>query len=263
MLYPKLNLTTIIFPTNLNSIGERSFSGCIGLTSITIPNSVTSIGIFAFTNCSGLTSLAISNSVKSINEFAFTNCGGLTGILVIPNSVTLIGAGTFSGCIGLTGLVIPNSVTSIEEEAFLGCTGFTSIYANSITPLDLSLSTDVFRNVNKTICTLYVPLGSKSAYQTANQWKDFTNKVENATTSNPTINNASVNLYPNPTTNNFQVSGFNGIALISVKDLNGKTLLSKQINNSDKININSLSKGIYTIEVNSNEGSIIKKIIKN
>jgi len=138
----------------------------------------------------------------------------------------------------------------------------TSIYANSKLPINLNSSLSVFDGINKTTCILYVPVGSKSAYQTANQWEDFTNIVE-TTTSIPTIINASINLYPNPTTDYFQINGIDGNALITMKDLNGKTLLTKQINSSDKININTFSKGIYIIEVNTNEGSILKKIIKN
>jgi len=84
-----------------------------------------------------------------------------------------------------------------------------------------------------------------------------------ATTAIPTITNSTISLYPNPTTDYFQVNGIVGNAFITMKDLNGKTLFTKQINSRDKININSLFKGIYMIEVNTNEGLINKKIIKN
>jgi hypothetical protein len=65
-----------------------------------------------------------------------------------------------------------------------------------------------------------------------------------------------INLY-------IQITGFESTDLIIIRDLNGKTHLTKQINSNDKININSLSKGVYLIEINTNEGSILKKIIKN
>jgi len=152
---------------------------------------------------------------------------------------------------------------SIGYSAFSACTGLISIYANSTLPIDLSISSNTFSSINKATCTLYVPIGSKSAYQKADQWKDFTNIVETANlTAILTITNAFINFYPNPTTDYFQVSGIKENALISIKDLNGKTLLTKQMNSSDKININSFSKGIYMIKVTTNEGSIIKKIIK-
>ena len=44
-------ITDLVIPESVTSIGEYAFNGCTGLTSITIPNSVTSIGSYAFTEC--------------------------------------------------------------------------------------------------------------------------------------------------------------------------------------------------------------------
>ena len=294
-----IGLNSITIPGSVTSIENYAFMGCTGLTSITIPNSVNSIASEAFSGCNGLTQFVVQtnnsnysaidgvlfyrnqtdliqyptakqgnytipNSVKYIEGYAFYNCTGLKGSLTIPDSVTYISSKTFYGCTGLTGsLIIPSSVTYIFYQAFYGCSGLTSIYANSTLPIDLSTSDSVFYKVNKTTCTLYVPFGSKSAYQVADQWKDFVHIVEMATTAIPTITNSTISLYPNPTTDYFQVNGIDANTLITIKDLNGKTLIIKQINFSDKININSFSKGIYMIEVNTNKGLIIKKIIKN
>ena len=165
-------ITDLVIPNSVTSIGNRAFSGCSGLTSVNIPNSVTSIGDAAFQDCSGLTSITIPNSVTSIGSYAFDNCSGLTSVhitdieawcnisfgsgnsnplyyahhlymngseitdLVIPNSVTSIGYWAFSGCSGLTSVTIGNSVTSIGDYAFSGCTGLTSVtIGNSVTSI--------------------------------------------------------------------------------------------------------------------------------
>ena len=73
----------------VTSIGKKAFSAS-NLTSIIIPNSVTSIGEYVFYGCSSLTSIIIPNSVTSIGEYAFFRCSSLTSI-IIPNSVTSIG----------------------------------------------------------------------------------------------------------------------------------------------------------------------------
>ena len=50
-------MTELIIPDGVASIGSSAFYGCSGLTSIIIPDSVTSIGQSAFEGCSGLTKI--------------------------------------------------------------------------------------------------------------------------------------------------------------------------------------------------------------
>ena len=119
-------ITNLVIPDDVTSIGNYAFYNCSGITSVTIPNSVTSIGGFAFYDCSGLTSVTIGNSVTSIGNRAFNGCSGLTSV-TIPNSVSSIGESAFNGCSGLTSVTIPNSVTSIEWGAFRNCSGLTSV----------------------------------------------------------------------------------------------------------------------------------------
>ena len=93
--------------------------------------------------------------------------------VTIPNSVTSIGDWAFSDCTGLTSVTIPNSVTEIGEGAFYYCLGLTRIdaYPN---PEKVSTGEDAFYDVPKD-GTLHVLPQYLSAYQTASQWKDFTN----------------------------------------------------------------------------------------
>ena len=70
------------------------------ITKLLIPDTVESIGKYAFSRCSGLTSLELSSSVTTIGSSAFSGCNGLTS-LELPSSVTTIGSSAFSGCNGL------------------------------------------------------------------------------------------------------------------------------------------------------------------
>ncbi|MGC1391444.1 MAG: leucine-rich repeat protein [Bacteroidales bacterium] len=133
---------------------DANVKGKTSLTSIILPKSLISIGNQAFRLCTGLASIAIPSTVISIKDAAFNSCSNL-------NTVT-----------------IPSSVTSIGNFAFYGCTALSSIYAFPITPVDLTSSSTVFYDVNKSTCKLYVPLGSATLYSVANQWKDFTNIIE-------------------------------------------------------------------------------------
>ncbi|MBR5893417.1 MAG: leucine-rich repeat domain-containing protein [Bacteroidaceae bacterium] len=194
------SLTSVKIGNSVTTIGDYAFSNCKGLTSIEIPNCVTTIGDYAFNNCDGLTSVRIGNSVTTIGNSAFSGCTSLTSI-EIPNSVTTIGDYTFYHCEGLTSIEIPNSVTTIGEWAFSYCDGLTSItIPNSVTTIGerafylcnrltsvtslisanelFSIGNNVFKEVDKNACTLYVPYGAKETYEGTDGWNKFTNIVE-------------------------------------------------------------------------------------
>lgn len=94
-------VTEIVIPNTILSIGNYQFYGFDNVTKITIPNSVTSIGKSAFRSCSSLTSIKIPNSVEYIEDYTFSNCNLLTSI-VIPSSMISIGEWSFSECSSLT-----------------------------------------------------------------------------------------------------------------------------------------------------------------
>lgn len=204
------NLTSVNIPFSTVSIGSNAFGNCMNMQYINIPSSVLFIGSYAFGNWSGLinvdennpnysseegvlynktkTSLIqcptsktgifqIPSTVKTLEMYAFSNSISLTAI-EIPESVTSIGTFSLSICYGLTSITIPKNVNTIQYGAFAYCRNVTSIYANPVLPVDISTTTRVFEEINKTTCTLYVPYGSKTAYQAANQWQDFQNIVE-------------------------------------------------------------------------------------
>lgn len=110
-------LTNITIPNSVTSIESRAFYGCGGLTSIQIPNSVTSVGNSAFNGCTNLSNVTLSNNMTSISEDTFVFCTSLESI-TIPDSVKSIGNGAFYKCSNLKKVVMPNSVKNIGEVAF-------------------------------------------------------------------------------------------------------------------------------------------------
>ena len=198
-------LTSITIPSNVTAIAVSAFFGCSQLTSLSvesdntqfdsrdncnaiinsvtnklikgikntiIPSSVTAIGDYAFAG-TDITSIIIPNSVTTIGYGAFSGCTDLTSI-TLPNSVTTIEKYAFHNCNSLTSINIPNSVTAIVDGAFEDCTALNSVYVENPTPLNISQN--LF--TNRADITLYVPVGSKAAYEAANYWKDFKNIIE-------------------------------------------------------------------------------------
>lgn len=94
-----------------------SFSFCTQLSKVIIPSTVTSIGDCAFLGCTALKEIKIPPSVTSIGFRAFEGCSSLTKIK-IPSSVTSIGWRAFRECPSLTEISIPLAVKSIGDEAF-------------------------------------------------------------------------------------------------------------------------------------------------
>ena len=170
------NLTSITIPNSVTKIEGTAFHSC-GLVSVSLPENLTEIGQWAFHSCTHLISISIPNSVTSLGAQAFIYCYSLVSAS-LPNGITIIPHGLFQSCRNLTSITIPSGVIYITSYAFLGCHRLASLTILSETPpmLDESLG-DIFVDVNKSI-PVYVPYGTRSVYQNADGWNEFTNYHE-------------------------------------------------------------------------------------
>ena len=141
------------------TIAQAVFQNCEDLTGIIIPESVVSLGTVPFIGCTYLSSIVVSEkntvycskgnclielatgtlvagckksiipsdgSVTMIGDRAFEDCYKLTTI-TIPKCITMIGKSAFEGCYGLEQIVIPEGVTMIGKRAFYWCEGLKSV----------------------------------------------------------------------------------------------------------------------------------------
>jgi hypothetical protein len=184
---------TVVLP-NVNYLGDSVFLFCIGLTSAIINSTIPRIGNAAFNSCTNLKSVTFSSSIDTIGNAAFGYSGLET--ITIPTSVTVIEESAFAGtplrsveipssvttikfdafynCSSLQSVSIPSSIMNLNDHAFYNCTALTEISVQNAVPLSSpGLGYEVFLNTNAA-CILFVPAGSKSAYKTADQWKNFT-----------------------------------------------------------------------------------------
>ncbi|MDD4637546.1 MAG: leucine-rich repeat domain-containing protein [Bacteroidales bacterium] len=206
-------LTSVSIPKSVTEIGENTFSNCSALTSITIPEGVISIGRGAFEGCSKLTSITIPNSLTDIEEGTFSKCTALTRFVVaknhpdlsvvggvlfskdktkllsypigskrksyaIPSGVTDVAYAAFSGCSHLTSLTISSPEYSQFRAAFNGTQSLKELHVKLEKVYKISLEYFSVIDIDRSHCVLYVPKGSKPAYQKDFFWKEFKQIVE-------------------------------------------------------------------------------------
>lgn len=88
----------------------------------------------------------------------------------IPTSATTINSLAFMGCSALYQVAIPNTVQTISANAFMTCTNLKRIEMYNETPPTLAAG-GIPANVGLIIT---VPSGSLSAYQSAENWSNYT-----------------------------------------------------------------------------------------
>ena len=186
----------------VTKILDGAFSGNKALTSVVIPDGVTYIG--SFEACSGLATATLPMNIDPIDFFReFRYCSSLTSI-TLPEGVVEIDESAFSGCKSLTSITIPKSLTRSHRYAFSGCEAISEVhildvaswnsirfdyggpetgvvptsnplyYANRVFLMgdeEPSAEHENFGDVS--VKTLFVPKGSKDAYEKAEFWQDF------------------------------------------------------------------------------------------
>ena len=89
--------------------------------------------------------------------------------------------------------------------------------------------------------------------------------VENTTTTEGLIVNNTVTIYPNPTDGLFNVQGANKFISYAIQNMLGEQIMFNEVNeNNLTIDILKFTSGIYFLELETENGEIIrKKILKN
>jgi len=208
--------------------------------------------------------IILPENITSIGADAFNRCFELKKV-TFPASLTSIDRGAFYMCKGLTSVNFPSSIISIGDGAFNSCENINLIQVNNVNPIYLQDHSTPFNLIDKAICTLYVPIGSKNAYQNAVVWKDFKNIVEGEMPlGNETMKsgNERITIFPNPVGDELHLSGVESESEFVLFNLDGKRLISKVVDNHESVSVSFLPKGAYIVRVTNAEGRIERKLVK-
>ena len=132
---------------------------------IKIPDAGTSIGASAFSSNDGITSVDFNNVTK-IGKSAFQSSKTLVSI--VGTKIQEIEQAAFA-LSSLSEATLPATLTTIGKMAFMNCKKLTKVTVLATTPPAVQANT--FNGINAN-AILYVPKGTKTAYEAQANWKN-------------------------------------------------------------------------------------------
>lgn len=197
------SMPEISIPASVTSIGNYTFNNCSSLADVVIEdrtseltlgsngssplfascpldsvyiggkikyNTSSSSGYSPFYRKTSLRTIVISDTEEEIYNNEFYGCTSLKNV-TMGDGVKKIGNWAFSGCSNLDYFNFGSGMQSIGDEAFSDCTNLTMLISYAeVPPTCGSMALD---DINKWECVLRVPQNRLSAYQAADQWKEF------------------------------------------------------------------------------------------
>jgi hypothetical protein len=176
--------------------------------------------------------------------------------ITLPNSLKSIGSYAFAMCTGISpSITIPASVTAIWNYAFMGCTGINKI--SVLTSMPPNATSTTFISLNKSNCTLEVPIGSKSTYQKTTNWSDFGFLIEKSFTTqlnNTSLSNNHYEVYTSQS--QIFVAGTSMGEIIYIYNTNGN-LLNTVESKGSLMTIPMKNVGVYIVKIGGRTEKIV------
>lgn len=138
-LCEKLNAVYFANGCQVHEIKESTFCNCKQLSSIVFPSNLNIIGDSSFLWCENIKDLFLPQTLKTIGKEAFgmkshfgDDCNSKIENIIFPKELKIISESAFSGCNHLENIVFTSKKVIIEKDAFKDCPKLNSIQYNSI-----------------------------------------------------------------------------------------------------------------------------------
>ena len=180
-------LETVKMPASLKVLEQGTFYDCHSLKEISIPAAVDTIGYQAFYNCYSLQKLTIEDCVNPLKlngtsgnywgmfDTWYNHNNSLEEVYVGRNLRVAGGHCPFNNE-NIVKLTLGENVSELKGEDYAFCSKLDEIHCLNVVPPVCS-GPNVFKDVSRMTCGLYVPEGSVDAYKAAFVWSDFFNIV--------------------------------------------------------------------------------------
>ena len=159
---------------------ERDVSGTLEIPAVVKANGicycVKKLGENSLARCVNVSSLKLNEGLESIGQQAIRWCRNLKE-LVIPNSVIYVSGAFITEDYGLETVILGSGLERLKYLAFWAVSHrLETIVSLNPVPAICDSPNSTFEDLPEDV-TLYVPLGSKSAYETAPGWDYFAGHI--------------------------------------------------------------------------------------
>ena len=159
---------------------ERDVSGTLEIPVVVKSNGISccvkKLGDNSLARCVNVSSLKLNEGLESIGHQAIRWCRNIKE-LIVPNSVKEVWGAFLTEDHGLVSVILGAGLETIHTDAFWGVSmNLKSFISLSTNPAKCVEPDRTFTSLPEDV-TLYVPLGSKSAYETAPGWDYFAGHI--------------------------------------------------------------------------------------
>ena len=187
---PMIFKVTSVYPFNVEMENKedyvegwsngRDVSGTLEIPAVVKANGicycVKKLGDNSLAMCVNVSSLKLNEGLESIGGQAIRWCRNIKE-LIVPNSVKEVWGAFLTEDHGLVSVVLGAGLETIHTDAFMGVSmNLKSIVSLNVSPAICVSPSRTFEDLPEDV-TLYVPLGSKSAYETAPGWDYFAGHI--------------------------------------------------------------------------------------